>query len=81
MNRLWLLPGILTLNIILVFASFSIELLPKPDDLIVPIPYLALGNLLLILYISLRQRDQLTKALMMSAPNLGLAYLWFIQTA
>ena len=80
-DKIWLLPLILIINVILAFASISARLFPLPYYLSIPIPYLVTLNIILIIYIGIKQKDQLIKGLITSIFSLGLAYLWSIQTA
>ncbi len=80
-DKLWLFPFVLSLVVILSFAAVLASLFPLPYFLGLAIPYLAVGNLGLIAYVSVKHRQQLLKVSLVSVVSLGLAYLWVIQTA
>lgn len=80
-DKLWLLPFILALAVILSFAAVLASLFPLPYFLGFSIPYLVVGNLALITYVAVKHRAQLLKVALVSVVSLGLAYLWAIQTA
>jgi hypothetical protein len=80
-ERIWLLPLVLAIAVILSFAAVLMQLFPLPYYFGLVIPYLAVGNIGLIAYIAVRKRKQLIKVILISIISLGLAYLWVIQTA
>lgn len=80
-DKLWLAPLILFVTVLCAFACTSASLFALADVLGWFIPYLAIANLILMLYVILRHRDQFVILLLISSLSLGMAYFWMLQTA
>jgi len=80
-EKIWLLPLVLALAVILSFTAIVMGFFPMPYYFGLVIPYLVVGNFGLIAYVAVKHRKQLLKVSLISIISLGLAYLWVIQTA
>lgn len=80
-EKLWLLPLVPAVVVVLTFASVMASMFPLPYYLGLTIPYLVVLNVALVIFIAVRYKNQFLKACAVSILSMGLAYLWLIQTA